>query len=67
MVLAVTGWGVREWLLLLYGVVWSAVTIMFASRGLAIVQTWGWWASGPGGLGLIWRIFSPTPPDEGAR
>jgi len=67
MVLAVSGWGVREWLLLLYALVWSVVTILFAWRGVKIVESVGWWAGLPGGLGIIWRIWAPSPPGQGGE
>lgn len=57
-----TGWAIREVLMLLVGMAWSAVTLLLAWRGSAVVESLEWWAVLAGTELAVWKIFVPAPP-----
>lgn len=68
MVLTMPTWGVREVLMLGYGLLFAAVTLIFTYRGSDVPTTLEWWGVGTGILLAIWRIFAPpAPPNSGGE
>lgn len=58
-------WGIREWLMALYGILWSTVTLMLTYRSSPVVEGMEWWVGLAGGELAIWKIFAPPPPAGG--
>jgi hypothetical protein len=53
-------WGIREWLMILYGLLWGSVTLILATRSSEVVEGMEWWVGLAGGELAIWKIFAPT-------
>lgn len=60
-------WGIREWLMCLFALLWGAVTVILTLRGSPIVEKTEWWASGVAVLLGIWKIFAPPSPPAGGE
>lgn len=52
-------WGVREWLMILYALIWGAVTLILTTRSSSVVENMEWWVGLAAGELAIFKIFAP--------
>ena len=62
---AVGNWAIREWLMAVYALIWSTVTVILTVRGSAVVEGLEWWGILGAGELAVWKIFAP-PADGGS-
>lgn len=65
MVLAMRTWGIREWLMAMFALVWAVVTLMLTVRSSPVVEDVKWWGLLGAGELALWRIFAPAAPPGG--